>query len=738
VTKVGHVNRAGESPVASDPVATAGPAEPAAPASDTPAADTATGDAAAGDAAAGHRPAGDAAPATPAPDGPAADTPAAGAPDNGGQAPPRRTLAGRPFATHLVLLAAYLVAGIVVTWPQATFLFRGRVPNVRDVASYVWALWWVAHQVVHLGNPFFTSYMAAPVGIQLGFDTLMPLPALIMTPVTLLFGAAVSFSLLTIVTPALLCYAMYRAARLWLDQAGSIAAGAFFGLASMMAWQNWYHLNITLGTLFLPLTLEAAIRLRRAHGRDGRAPAAAVSQTPRAHGRDGRAPAAAVSQTPRGAGRGPAVALGLILGACVLTNQESAVLAVLLAAVILLPWLIRTAVRGPAAKAPAAKAPEAANSEGADSDGPAPLRAGLLGVGLAAVIALVVASPQLIAMLVQARQGGASAPAHALAVTYGKFGIGLGTLFSPSPRLDYWHLGLSRLTADYIYSQPHEALATFGFVLTITALAGMVVSWRRQPGLRWMALLWAIGAVLALGTTLNVGKTTFLPLAAHWHGVVVSQLMPYSWLIRIPGFSALREPDRLALLGLIGAAALAGAAVQWLSQHARPVIGVVAVAAFLEAGWAGSAALMPVTMPAVDRPIAADHSGSIVVDVPFGLRGGILLRGLTFPAQALMLAVEDGHPRAVSYTSWVPQPTSHGIIVGHAFYRCLGSAQSHWRKCAGIELQAARRDLRGLHVGWILVWNADHPRASVAQYLTSTGFHIAYRADNVTVWRPGQ
>src|SRR6185437_14363899 len=136
------------------------------------------------------------------------------------------------------------------------------------------------------------------------------------------------------------CYAMYRAARLWLGQAGSIAAGAFFGLASMMAWQNWYHLNITLGTLFLPLTLEAAIRLRRAHGRDGRAPAAAVSQTPRAHGRDGRAPAAAASQTPRGAGRGPAVALGLILGACVLTNQESAVLAVLLAAVILLPWLI--------------------------------------------------------------------------------------------------------------------------------------------------------------------------------------------------------------------------------------------------------------------------------------------------------------------------------------------------------------------------------------------------------------
>ncbi len=659
--------------MAGDTVAAVGATPPAPPEHDAPA-----GDAPAGDTADGDRPSDTPASDTPATDSPADDTAASDTPANGGQGPPRRTLADRPFAAHLVLLAAYLVAGIVVTWPQATFLIRGRVPNVRDVASYVWSLWWLAHQVVHLGNPWFTGYMAAPVGIQLGFDTLLPLPGLIMTPITLLFGPVVSFALLTIVAPALLCYAMYRAARLWLGQAGAIAAGAFFGLASMMAWQNWYHLNITLGTLFLPLALEAAVRLRRKPG------------------------------------RGPAVALGLILGASVLTNQESAALAVLLAAAVLLPWLIGAVVRR---AAPAG---------------------GFPGVALAAVIALVVASPQLIAMIVQAGQGGASAPADRLAQTYGRFGVGLPTLFSPSPRLDYWHLGLSRLTVDYIYAQPHEALATFGFVLTITALAGLVVSWRRQPGLRWMALLWAVGAALALGTTLTIGKTTLVPLAARWHGVVVSQLMPYTWLIRIPGLSALREPDRLALLGLMGAAVLAGAAVQWLSQHARPLIAVVAVAAFLEAGWAGTGPLMPVTMPAVDKPIAADHSRSIVVDVPFGLRGGILLRGQSFPAQALMLAVEDGHPRAVSYTSWVPQPTSHGIIVGHAFYRCLGSAQARWRKCAGGRLEAARQDLRRLHVGWVLVWNADHPRPSVTQYLTSTGFHVAYRADDVTVWRPSQ
>ena len=42
--------------------------------------------------------------------------------------------------------------------------------------------------------------------------------------------------------------------------------------------------------------------------------------------------------------------------------------------------------------------------------------------------------------------------------------------------------------------------------------------------------------------------------------------MPYTWLVHIPGLSALREADRFALLGMIGAAVLAGAAVDWLAR----------------------------------------------------------------------------------------------------------------------------------------------------------------------------
>jgi hypothetical protein len=49
-------------------------------------------------------------------------------------------------------------------------------------------------------------------------------------------------------------------------------------------------------------------------------------------------------------------------------------------------------------------------------------------------------------------------------------------------------------------------------------------------------------------------------------------------------------------------------------------------------------------------------------------------------------------------------------------------------------LAAARRDARGLHIGWALVWDVSgHPYA--VRYLIATGFRFAYQADGVSVYR---
>jgi hypothetical protein len=623
----------------------------------------------------------DAAGAEPA-DADAADASTRGTTRLPGPQPPRveppggglRSAASRPVMRHVGLLVVYLAAGIALTWPRATYPSRHLLPETRDVSGYVWDLWWTAHQVVHLGNPWFTSRMAAPVGIQLGFDTTMPLAGLIMTPVTLAFGPSASFSLLTIVLPGLVCYVMYRAARLWLAGPGAIAAGALFGLSSMLAWQDWEHLNIALGTLFLPMTLEAAVRLRRRPGiRQG-------------------------------------IILGVVLGGSVLVNQESAVMAVLLAAVALVPWLIGRPAAG---------------------------RLRALGAG--ALAAGVVASPQVIAMIQQAAAGGASVSGTALAHTGKTYGVGLFDLFAPSQRVASYGLTSVANAAANSAGRVGEGMPMFGVVLSVLALCGLAAAWRRRSA--WLlAALWLGCSWLALGAVLWIGRTPHVPFLARWYGQRVSLIMPYTYFMRIPWLSDLREADRFALLGLVGAVLLAGAAVDWLWCHAWPAIVVVAALALLEAGWSGSSAIgvMPTTLPALDRPIAADHSNSIVVDAPFGLRGGIPLYGGQFAAQSLVLATSDRHPRAVSYTSWVPAATISGIKQ-HPFYRLLVRSSNYIAgtpvvlKASPAELAAARQDARRMDVGWVLVWTKN---PLIVRYLVATGFRLDYRAEGAAVYRP--
>ncbi len=565
------------------------------------------------------------------------------------------------------MLAAFLAAGVAATWPLSSYI-TGRLPVSRDVAIYVWDLWWVAHQIIHLHNPWSTTYLAAPVGLQLGYHTLVPLLGVLMTPVTLAFGPSVSYNLLNIVLPGLAGYAMYRAARLWLPTpAGAIAAGAFFGLSAMVTYQAWYHLNIAYGTVFLPLTLEAAVRLRRR-------------------------PAI-----------GQGAILGVVLGASVLVNPESAVMALIVAVLALVPWLLSSRALA---------------------------LTRLRALAAAGAAAAVVASPQLAAMLQQARVEGNAATAS---LGYTSWVANLPSLFAPSPRLA--SDGLTALGRIYTSRTHLETLNTFGVVLSALAVLGLIASWRRRSA--WLlGLLWLGGAALALGPTLYVGTHMYVPLAQTWNGLRVSAAMPYTWFIRAPGLSVFREADRLALLGLVGAALLAGAAVDWLRRHrAWPLIITVAALGALEAGWPGTPGgipAMPTTLAALDRPIAADHSGSLVVDVPFGL-DNVPSYGEEPAAQAILIATADGHPRAICYASWVPTPTI-AAIERHPFYVQLNEAQQGWERTRA-QIAAAQADLRTLNVGWVLVW-LPKPSHVLSQYLSATGFSFSYRADGASVYRP--
>ena len=612
-----------------------------------------------------------------------------------------RRLAGRAAARELAVLLAYLAAGVAVTWPRATYL-AGHLPALRDDSGYVWGFWWVAQQAVHLGNPWYTNHMAAPLGSWLGYHTLMPLPGLLLAPVTLALGPSVSYNLLSVACPGLLSYATYRVARLWLPSvAGSLTAGAFFGLSTILDWRSWYQVNLAIGAVFFPLVLEAAVRLRR---------------NPR----------------PR-----QAVVLGAVLAAALLTDQESAVMAGMLATLALLPWLGLP----PASRLALPRLPWPwpwPQRQPLRAAGPGGSWLHRLALAAAAVAtAVLLASPQLLAMSHQGSNGEAASAPQIAASDYVGSGAGLLQLFAPSPRLASY--GLAPLTSPYSSGGPvNLVMVGYGSVLTALALLGLVVAWRRRSA-RLLGLLWAGCSVLALGTAPWVAGRRWLFLPQTWHGVWVSGLMPFTWFVRVPGLMEFREADRFTELGLVGAALLAGAGISWLAARSRPALAVAVMLGLLEAGWPGNTAPairigeIPTALPALDRPIAADHSGSTVVDVPFGIRGGLPVLGGAFPPITMTLATADGHPRGEAFISRIPGRV-RDRIQQIPFYAALLQAQGGPLAATRVSIRRAGMSARHLHIGWIIDWIPSD--AVVATYLREIGFQLSYRADGAAVYRP--
>ncbi len=165
-------------------------------------------------------------------------------------------------------------------------------------------------------------------------------------------------------------------------------------------------------------------------------------------------------------------------------------------------------------------------------------------------------------------------------------------------------------------------------------------------------------------------------------------------------------------------------------------VAALALAA-LEAGFTGSPQIktMPTAIPRLDAPIAADHSGSIVVDVPFGLDGGLGTYGGEVSPHALVQATADGHPRAVSEISWEPATTVRDIKA-HPFYRYLVAVEEHGQagQLTVAQVRAARQDALRMRAGWAIVWKPAAARPAI-RYLRLVGFSFVHEVNHAALFR---
>ncbi len=167
-------------------------------------------------------------------------------------------------APALLVLGAYVAVAVAAYWPVGPFS-GSHLPSCAcgDQVQEVWFLAWFEHAIRTGSNPFFTSSINYPAGVNLAVNTAMPLLGLLAAPVTALAGpvAAYNFVLrLGFVASAGAAYLVLR--RFTSNRAAAFAGGLLYGFSPFMIGQGNGHAFLVFAPL-PPLILLAVLELCR-------------------------------------------------------------------------------------------------------------------------------------------------------------------------------------------------------------------------------------------------------------------------------------------------------------------------------------------------------------------------------------------------------------------------------------------------------------------------------------------
>jgi hypothetical protein len=252
--------------------------------------------------------------------------------------------------------------------------------------------------------------------------------------------------------------------------------------------------------------------------------------------------------------------------------------------------------------------------------------------------------------------------------------------------------------AEFFLWRRRDGVPLFlGFTVMALATAGAIARRRAPRGALAAAAL--VGYVLVLGPSYARADRTTLAL-------------PYRWLASlVPGFSAMRVPQRFGAITTVAVVALAGVGLAWirsglLARGRRRLAGLIpalVVAAAMVEGWPGRVRTveMPVgpTMPPATRWLAAHGEGGAMIELPV-------------PAYDLL-----GQSVAVyrSTAHWLPIANGYAPYAPDSFRRVMEAASR-------LPAPAALDEMLGVApFRWIVVRRAAIPRGAAGEWERTFG-----------------
>ena len=175
---------------------------------------------------------------------------------------PLRTRIARWYAPPVYLLLAVL--GHLPAFSSLTTMTRCLC---RDTPQTDWFLGWTPHALWAGQAPWTSQHLAVPEGVNLMWNTLLPLPGLLMAPVTYWGNVLATHTLLAVLAFALSATSMWWVVKRWAPWGPArFAAGLLYGFSPYLMAQGTDHLNLSLVMLppvVLLLLDEILVRQRR-------------------------------------------------------------------------------------------------------------------------------------------------------------------------------------------------------------------------------------------------------------------------------------------------------------------------------------------------------------------------------------------------------------------------------------------------------------------------------------------
>ena len=162
----------------------------------------------------------------------------------------------------------FLAIAVAVLAPAWTNPARRGFCGCGDLAFTTWFLSWTPYALLHGHNPLFTDWLNYPSGVNVMWNVSLPLPGLLMAPVTLAFGPVATYNVLSALGFWTAGWAAYVVIRRWAPwRPAAFAGGLLFQLSPYMIGQQLGHVHMNLVALIPLILLCLDELLVRQHGR---------------------------------------------------------------------------------------------------------------------------------------------------------------------------------------------------------------------------------------------------------------------------------------------------------------------------------------------------------------------------------------------------------------------------------------------------------------------------------------